>query len=592
MLYIERQPGKRSIVLLAILGILLYAGALYVYELRASDEGLQAAMAREMMTTGEYLKTHLYGRPIREYPLYSWLVMLCSGFRAPTVWSLRLPSVLSVLGLATVSGICARRLQSAFAGFIAAAVVLMSVVSFQIGIRAQTEFLQAFLTFSSWWCWYHYGVNEKQWNKAWGMALALVFIGILNAGLEAVFWFYVPLFFMPRQVNAKMRMQMPAHIISVLLVLVLVFLWEWVTPDQPLMPWGQEPGLRGVTHDNTGYFLHLLLFPWKMVYYLLPWSILLWAPFCIALRQFEQAPAACRFFRVIITVIFLCVWFFPGTSPLHMLSLLGPIAVLIGVHFEIVLRRYQHILSKGMRVIAWLIAAGCLATCLFWLAVSLSFIAIEDVSEARSWFSAALTGAVSGVLWSLVLRTNSRCTFRSRIIWCIFGAKILLLCTLEGYIQWNDSDRRVAGESLAGIRRPENAVTSLSAGSLQTKVDSVDCIYYKPQRNNWSLYLAEFFWLDKPLVFIRPKLEWDKALPKDCDLVYVISAHAPPVTTREWRPLSEVVDMRLRRHPSVSFSDWKGGRPFVRIRRVPDGNDKRPSVNLQLFEGVRVKETN
>ena len=90
MIYIERQPGKRSVALLAILGALLYAGALFVFELRASDEGLQAAMAREIVTTGDYLKTHLYGRAIREYPLYSWLVALCSGLGAPTIWSLRL----------------------------------------------------------------------------------------------------------------------------------------------------------------------------------------------------------------------------------------------------------------------------------------------------------------------------------------------------------------------------------------------------------------------------------------------------------------------------------------------------------------------
>ena len=591
MLYIERQPGKRSVALLAILGTLLYAGALYVFELRASDEGLQAAMAREIVATGDYLKTHLYGRAIREYPLYSWLVTLCSGFGSPTVWSLRLPSILSVLGLAVVSGISARRLQSPFSGYIAAAVVAMSAVSFHVGFRAQTEYLQAFLAFSAWWSWYHYGVNEKQWNRAWMVSLALVFIGILNCGLEAVFWFYLPLLFMPRQVNAKMRMQMPAHVVSVLVVLVLVFIWEWVTPDQPLMPWSQEPGLGNVPHDNSGYFWHFIVFPWKMVYYLLPWSILLWAPFCVALRQFEQSPQACRFLRIIINVIFVCVWLFPGTSPLHLLPLLGPIAVLIGIHYEIVIRRYQHILNRMLHVVGWLVALLCCLASLFWLLVGVGLVSVEEIGLGRAWMSMLLMGTIAVVFWALVLRRENHSTFRSSIIWCIFSAQALLLCTVETARQWNNSDRRIAGETLAGLRKVHVDGETRPVETLQDLSDSVPRIYYKPPRDNPNLYLAELFWLGKPLVYIRPKEDWEKGLPVGEERVYVLNTHVPPVTTREWRPISPAVDMKLRRRPSVTLTNWQGGKPFVHIRRVAEPAESRSQMNLQLFEGVIIRET-
>ena len=591
MLYIERQPGKRSVALLAILGLLLYAGALYVFELRASDEGLQAAMAREIVSTGDYLKTHLYGRQIREYPLYSWLVTICSGFGSPTVWSLRLPSILCVFGLAIVSGISARRLQSPFSGYIAAAVVLMSTVSFHVGFRAQTEYLQAFLTFSAWWSWYHYGVNEKQWNRAWMVSLALVFIGILNSGLESVFWFYLPLLFMPRQVNAKMRMQMPAHIVSVLVVLALVFIWEWVTPDQPLMPWSQEPGLLNAPHDNSGYFWHFISFPWKMLYYLLPWSILIWAPFCVALRQFEHSPQACRFLRIIINVIFVCVWLFPGTSPLHLLPLLGPIAVLIGIHYEIVIRRYQHILNRMLHIVGWLVATLCLLASLFWLSVGIGLVYVEDIGPGRVWVSMILMGTIAVVFWALVLRRENHSTFRSSIIWCIFSAQALLLCTVDTYRQWNNSDRRIAGETLAGLHPAADASEPPPAVTLQQLAKSVDRIYYKPPRNNRNLYFAEFFWLGSPLVYMGPKDDWEKGLPEDEERVYVLNTHVPPVTNREWRPISPVVDIKLRRRPSLTFSNWDDGKPYVRIQRVADHPESRPQMNLQLFEGVRLKET-
>ena len=81
MLYIERQPRCRSVVLLVTLSLLLYAGALLLTELRWDMEALQAAMSRDMLFGGDYVKTRLYGREIREFPLYSWLVCVCSGFQ-------------------------------------------------------------------------------------------------------------------------------------------------------------------------------------------------------------------------------------------------------------------------------------------------------------------------------------------------------------------------------------------------------------------------------------------------------------------------------------------------------------------------------
>ena len=74
MLYIERQPRCRSVVLLVTLSLLLYAGALLLTELRWDMEALQAAMSRDMLFGGDYVKTRLYGREIREFPLYSWQI--------------------------------------------------------------------------------------------------------------------------------------------------------------------------------------------------------------------------------------------------------------------------------------------------------------------------------------------------------------------------------------------------------------------------------------------------------------------------------------------------------------------------------------
>ena len=541
MLYIERQPSKRSVALLVMLGGVLYLGALWFLELRASDEALHAAIAREMTVSGNYLKTHLYGHPIKEYPLYNWLVALLSGFQSPNLLSLRLPSILSVWGLALLCGLAARRLQSHLAGFIAAAVVLLCVASLQIGIRAQTEFLQALLLCSAWWTWYYFGLECKRWNCAWGWALALVFAGILNGGLKMAFWFYLPLFFMPRQVNARMRMQMPSHIVSALVLALFICIWQWITPNQPLLPWNQELGLKLTSANHSGYFWHLIVFPCKVMYYLAPWSLLLWAPFCIALRQFERQPVACRYFRVIIFTVFLAVWLWPSTSPLALLPVLGPVAILIGVHFEIVLRRYQQYLSLLVHVTSWLVLACSVIMSVFWLLVGSGIIAIQDLDPYRPWLYLILLSIGEALLWMLILRKNSRCTFRASLVWCIAATFLLVLCSSRAYINWRMSTRRIAGETLAGKDQ-----TNGYAGICDI-TENISHIYYRPMPKAPYLYFTEFYYLNCPIKLVRPREDLAKVLPETERVVYVLSSHTPPVPSRSWRLISPPVTMHRER---------------------------------------------
>ena len=89
--------------------------------------------------------------------------------------------------------------------------VLLSGVRFRVGAMGVPLKLQALLSCAAWWSWYALGVEQRRWNTAWVVSLLLVFLGMLNVGLEAVLWFYLPLVFLPRQLNAKMRMQMPSR---------------------------------------------------------------------------------------------------------------------------------------------------------------------------------------------------------------------------------------------------------------------------------------------------------------------------------------------------------------------------------------------
>lgn len=585
MLYIERQPSRRSVLLLVFMAIVLYLSALTLPELRASDEALNAAMARDMVATGQYLKTHVYGHPIKAFPMYPWLVVICSGFQAPTVFSLRLPSVLAIWGLALLCGLIARRMQSAFAGWISAAVVLTSVASFTAGIRAQSEFVMSFFLCAAWYLWFHFGFEQKRWGLAWGAAHFLVFLAILSVGGKALFWFYVPMVFMRRPLTSLRRMQMPPHLLSSLILALVICVWLFITPDQPFLSWSVESGFVPRSHSEN-YLTHLVLFPWKGMLYLGAWSLLIWSPFCIALRQFERNQPACLLFRTIVWSIVIVLWLFPGTKALQLLPVLGPVAILIGVHFEIVLRRYQHILNRIMRVVAWSICIiGSLAL-IAWLTIATGIVEIEVKLSPYRWVGHCagmclfLTLTIYAV-WFVVLRKASKITFRSSILWCICGVRVICICTIHSWDCWTHSDRRLAGLELTKYTSPDVSSEARIGvvNSLQKKMreDNASEIYYLPNKDFNFLCLVETFYLGKRVVRVNNPLA---DLPGTKDPVYVLSSRVPAVPTRQWTPVSNPVDMSMKRKVEVIKSD---SIPFIKFVRRSMFKDDPNYVPKQLL---------
>lgn len=593
MIYIERQPSRQSVLLLALLSLALYLGALMLPELSAGDEAVNAAVARDMVETGHFLKTSLYGQSVKYFPLYSWLVTLCSGFQAPTIFTLRLPAVLALGGLAVLAGMAAWHLQSMFAGWIAAAVVLTSFVSFRIGAHAQAEILQAFFLFAAWYAWFRLGHEQKRWAWAWGTVHALLLLAVMAVGSGALFWFYFPMFFMQRPLNAKMRMQVPAHLVSVFVLALVMAVWLFITPDQPFMPWGVERVLSP-SRESSNYLWHFLFFPWRGILSLGAWSLLVWAPFCIALRQFEDNPAGCLMFRTIVFSISVLIWLCPGTTTTQLLPVFAPLAVLIGVHFEIVIRRYQDVLNKILRVVAWGVCIFGIPIALFWLFMATGLVAMTcQMQPSRmtlaSGFICALVVITVSLIWYLVLHGKEIVTFRCCIIWCIFGVRILALCSVHAWHIWNHSDRRLAGEALAGTLKTTAEVAELEgipqadadAKTLQDMKGEADVIYYLPNRDFNYLCLVETFYLDRHIVQIN-NLATD--LPDTPSAVYVLSSRVPALATRSWEPVSPVVDMKLRRRPKMTWTTSK--RPWLTVSRVPSAGEKHIPRPLLIYRGV------
>ncbi|MBR6371613.1 MAG: hypothetical protein IKS20_00380, partial [Victivallales bacterium] len=519
MLFVDTKPSWKSIALLVTLSLLAFMVNITLPQLRRSDEALNAAYALEMAGNG-FSETALYGVSVPGYPLYPWLVKLCSLGGIPSTFALRLPAFIALAIIAVASGIFALKLQSSFAGIIASCIVMLSVVSFKIGILANVDIVASCLISCAWYFLYIYGWSKRQWGIAWPVALTLVFICTFGWGLKAVLIFYLPMFFLWNRLDGFETLQSSQHIVSAIAALALMVARYFVFPNTPLLPW---KALAFVNPPETfaDYLRHLVGMLPKTAFYLLPWTLLSWAPFCLALRQFELHRTACHYLRVIVSSTFVLFLLMPGGSPLHLLPVLGPFAVLVGVHSEIVLRRYRDFFAHLLRLVAWFCLIGAALGILFWLAVACNVLRLDFMPFNATCFALGCSAiALLGVCFA-ILFNGGRLSFRTCTLW------LIMCCSLLYTSLWRlpnasfQGAARKCAEMLSSKQGPE--VEPVSAVTLREAMakDGSDALYLAmPQLLDVGTILVENFYLHVKIRYVK---DMQTDLPQDCKVAYVLS---------------------------------------------------------------------
>ncbi|NLZ62991.1 MAG: hypothetical protein GX902_04205 [Lentisphaerae bacterium] len=600
------MPRISSLVLLCLMAVLLYLPALPLRELRASDEAAMADIVRNMQQSGNYLQPRIQGKETPAFPLYPWLIAICSCGSAPTSFSVRFPAVLSIWALALLCGWMAGKYKGRLAGFVAAATVLTCCASLRVGWRGQSETLFALLLTAAWFVWYQCGPQAQRWQRAWGYALSLVFLAVLCVGIKAIFYFYLPLFFARNPPKLMRQLQSSSHLIFLACFCAVLLLWMKGISGQPFLSW-DAIALAGTTLPDEGFFRHLLNFPIKVLLYLLPWSLFAWAPFCLALRQFEPVGSLGGFFRALIISPLLLLWFWPGTSPLLLFPILGPMAVLIGIHFEIVSSRYRQFFNRVNCTLLSIALGGTCLGALFWLLVLLKKIELFPSQLSAGWEDLAaltLTAALATLTYLLLVRLRAcrskALTVQNGLLWVMFSHRALQLAIWFPLLFWTIEDRKLTGLTLAG-KAPAEALFPLPdpvfgrepvpPRSLQDYPDARMVYLASPKA-----YLSECFYLDKQIIRIDNASQQlptgspansgeSSALP----VVYLLNHRYPTIPAWSWEPLSLSVNMAERRTWHFSWPNQNNGYRFVISRRRPE-NVSRNSGNgnsqtLRLYRG-------
>lgn len=571
-----------------IIAAALYLLALPFGELRASDEAIYAAIAEDMIANNNWLTPHFQGLPCPCFPLYPWLVALCSLFQKTTAFTVRLPAALAVFGLAAIAGITANRHRKG-AGAAAALIVLTSFVSMRLGLIAQSETVHALLLSAAWFYWYETGPQRAKWGRAWGVALALVTIDLLNVGLRALIIFYLPLIFTNSPPRIRRQMQRPTHFCWLLSYFLLFYVWCRVLSNQPMLAWDAAVG--GASDPaHRGFWAHLFMVPVNTFVYMLPWGLFAWIPFCLALRPLEPAGSVCSFLRTVVILPLLVFWILPGFSPLMLLPALAPTAVLISFNLPIVLHRNEPFFRGAVKVVGIGAAIVLAVLTVFWLLAAFNRIEIiptaQSAANTANWAFAAAALLAAGAFFT-TLTLLFKAPLASAIAGSAFAWRFCYLVLMLPLLFATVQDRRYAAAQIRGeLSSPAGVESGMPvplANTFHGEGQRIQKVYLLSD----NPYAAVSYYIGVPVSRIS---SIENGLPGNESVVYVLSQTKPTAPEYAWSALSQESDFTLKRQFHADMTSSR--RDFrLKITRQPNTSGTLPGsmqpARFRLYRGIK-----
>jgi len=539
-----------------LLLLVVFAFDVGVGELRTS-EAVHHAISSEIVRTGDVLHPRVHGQPVEVSPLYAWTIV--AAVRAGlSDWAVRVPAVLAVAAMGLLCARVAANAQGRRAGMVAGVIPLTTVAGLQLGTVASNDVVFALSLTLAWFAWFRLGRAQRRWGAAWGVALVFVFIAVLAGGIEAFLFFYMPLFFLRKPVRIWRRMLVPGHIAMLVLVGVLSGIWlaqvhggETLTALQPFA------GAAGAVEERS-YFARLVSFPVGASLRLFPWVFLVWPGFCVAFRPVERPAVLCQYLRTICLVVFVPCWLIPGIPTGALLPLVCPVAVLTGLHYDILMRRHGkqlELLIRCMRRVLLPIACTGLGVASLH---AVGLVGIEGLPVAVSCMSVVLfCGALVG-LSRVAASGEDAFWFR------------LTIATVTAKLVWS------------GVAVPVGFVLHTDARSgaaeLVREVPADATIYKLAPRPLVSVCR----YLSRPVI----RIETPSQVTGENGQTFVLGREKPPIEEdRVWKPCSAAVPIDARR--GIAWHWRPSGRRLVSVsfpRRGLEGG--RPTRWIRVYRGT------
>lgn len=317
------------------------------------QEGLYAVEATEYNIADGVVTAH--GVALKNgFPLYPAVCHYAEKWiPLPLETTMRLISIAMFLLTATGVFFGAKSGRNAHAGIVAAAIYLTSFVTMEKAWEGNPVTISAFFLLLAQLFFFYYGIRRSDWNKAWISAGILMGLGFLSGGFRLLLFFVLPMFFFRRPLSMKSKFHHPGFVFGIILFGIAFAAWA-----VPLaVAYHQIPlDYQFWSRSSAEFWYNIVSFPFKFLIQLLPWTLIIWLPFCPALRDTDATPIYDRYLRTLVLPAFAIIWLAPEFDAREVLYLLGPLAILCGNAYELGMRRYGLKIKKLLLVCEY--AAG------------------------------------------------------------------------------------------------------------------------------------------------------------------------------------------------------------------------------------------
>ncbi|HJO95492.1 MAG TPA: glycosyltransferase family 39 protein [Victivallales bacterium] len=528
MRYEEKSPHKIiSIVIIVIAFIVLYSPWHLGLRELLGEEGKFAAMALDMNIFNP--STIAHGETLSNcFPLYPWVAAIVYKLGFGLEVGLR---GISVVCLATL-GVIVFQTSKKNSGFQEAVVstvfMIANIVVFEKAIDGNPFLLAVIFLFLGWLTWYEYGAIQGNWNKAWVVSFIFCGLAFYTIGWIAIFYYFLPLIFMRRPLTLWKKLDNNGFKFGIFIVAFFILLWlipRLITAIE--YPLNSTPLDLQITND---YIIQIIFFPITFATEIIPWTIIVWPAFCVAYYPLDHNPIFSRFLRTISISLFAFLWINPFTETRDFMILVPPLAVLAGVHYKILIRRYGFTLHKLLNFLTIiLLVLSIMAFILFllpktWWSESsiLNYIHNVFFTEGIRFFFTLSTWGIIQTGASVLIGITTIVLHKIKLsVWlhglCVCLMFMLCFWAVTYPYRSQSNDARVTAKS---IIKPMG------------KTYNTDITLYKGPE------IADIYVLGCYLHCHLKKIYKYSELPKNTETVYVLSLNQPVFPSRQWTLIS------------------------------------------------------
>ena len=509
-------PFWVSVAILVIAGAVIYLPYLGCGKELFRNESLYAVMAQELSDSAPVATAHHVQQVSGEiiFPALASFIHNVTGLAMDS--ALRCVSLFMLIMTAAVCGVSASG-RSAKAGIVASAICLTSLLAIEKGAEGYPTTTNAFFLICAQMTFFYYGIRRANWNLAWIFSTLLITLAFFSGGIRMLLFFIFPMLFFRRPLSVKSKFRTPGFIIAVLIASLAVagqlLHFSISTGKAPLSE------LLGASFDTSSYWEDFITYPFALVVRFMPWTAIIWLPFCVALQAISPSQIYSRYLRTLTLSTLLLLWIIPDHDSREFIYLAGPLSIQTGMIYELGMRRYGNRIRRFLVLgeFAFLLVIGAFAAVMFLPESVIG--SVISISSSLAFRNAENYNLIIGsaLLSCIVLGMCFYFGRRSAPVWMLLLTLSVMYGIFSGSVtapyQAQDTRKRTLGSDIRNALAKEN----------------VDRLYKCDIRG----FYGGLFYTGLPVYQLNSVSE----LPEEATTVYLISTEFPQTTDRSWSNL-------------------------------------------------------